>query len=183
MSTATFRSTLLCAAVLWLAGCAASGSNVQVTRDPNADLSKYNTYVFANSDPKQAGAIADPVVRRRIADIIAAQLAARGYQPAAQGQVPSLAVNFTGSTSQQQRTFMEGPGMGYYGYGWRQDLGGFDNYQYRQGTLVVDLVDPKTKDLVWRARVTEALSESYSDANWQKIEQSIAAAFKDLPQR
>lgn len=177
----TFR-TLACLSILALAACAAS-PNIQTTTDPKADLSKYTTYAFVASDPKEPGAITDPMVRQRLANMIAAQLSTRGYQMAAQGQTPTLAVHFTGSVSQQQRVFMEGPGQGFYGYGWRQDMGGFDTSSYRKGTLTVDLVDPKQKQLVWQARISEALTESYSEENFARIERSIAAAFKDLPAR
>ena len=177
-----FLRFVACLPVLALAACAGS-PNVQTTTDPKADLSKYTTYAFVNSDPKEAGAITDPMLRRRLADMIAAQLSSRGYQMAAVGQVPTLAVHFTGSVSQQQRVFMEGPGQGFYGYGWRQDMGGFDTSNYRKGTLTVDLVDPKQKQLVWRARVSEALTESYAEDNWMRIERALATAFKDLPPR
>ena len=172
--------TSACLLLLVLAACA-SGPNFQTVTDPRADLSKYTTYAFVNSDPKEAGAITDPMLRRRLADMIAAQLSTRGYQIAAQGQAPTLAVHFTGSVSQQQRVFMEGPGQGFYGYGWRQDMGGFDTSNYRKGTLTVDLVDPRQKQLVWQARISEALTESYSEENFARIERAVAAAFKELP--
>ncbi|MGH8619276.1 MAG: DUF4136 domain-containing protein [Burkholderiales bacterium] len=177
---ATFRR-LACLSLLALAACAGGSPNVQTTTDPKADLSKYTTYAFANSDPKEPGTITDPIIRQRLAGMIAAQLSARGYQMAAQGQAPALAVHFTGSISQQQRVFMEGPGQGYYGYGWRQDMGGFDTSNYRKGSLTVDLVDPRLKQRVWQARVSEALTESYSEENWKRIESALATAFKDLP--
>jgi len=179
--TLSFR-TLACLPLLALAACAAS-PNVQTTTDPKTDLSKYNTFAFVTSDPKEPGAITDALIRQRLASMIAAQLSTRGYQIAAQGQQPTLAVHFTGSVSQQQRVFMEGPGQGFYGYGWRQDMGGFDTSNYRKGTLTVDLVDPKLKQLVWQARISEALTESYSEENFARIERAIAAAFKDFPQR
>lgn len=178
---ATFR-ILACLSILALAACAAA-PNIQITSDPKADLSKFTTYAFVNSDPKEPGTITDPMVRQRLANMIAAQLSTRGYQMAAQGQAPSLAVHFTGSVTQQQRVFMEGPGQGFYGYGWRQDMGGFDTSTYRKGTLTVDLIDPRQKQLVWQARISEALTESYSEENFARIERALATAFKDLPAR
>jgi hypothetical protein len=178
-ATARFLPCLL---ALALAACA-SAPDVQTKKDPNADLSKYTTYAFVNADPKEPGTITDPMVRQRLANMIAAQLSTRGYQIAAQGQAPTLAVHFTGSVSQQQRVFMEGPGQGFYGYGWRQDMGGFDTSNYRKGTLTIDLIDPKQKQLVWQARIDQALTESYSEENFTSIERAIAAAFKDLPAR
>jgi len=178
---ATFR-TFACLSILALAACASS-PDIQITTDPKADLSKFTTFAFVNADAKEPGTITDPMVRQRLANMIAAQLSTRGYQIAAQGQAPTLAVHFTGSVSQQQRVFMEGPGQGFYGYGWRQDMGGFDTANYRKGTLTVDLIDPKQKQLVWQARISEALTESYSEENFTRIERAIAAAFKDLPAR
>jgi hypothetical protein len=54
---------------------------------------------------------------------------------------------------------------------------------YRQGTLFVDLVDLAKRRLLWRTRISEALSAGYSEDNWKKIDRALGEAFEGLPAR
>jgi hypothetical protein len=47
----------------------------------------------------------------------------------------------------------------------------------------VDLVELATSRLVWRSRVSEALSAGYSEDNWKKLESALEQAFEKLPTR
>ena len=141
-------------AVIALVACA-SAPDIQTTFDFQADLAKYRTFAFVQGDPKANGAITDQQVRGRLEQLIANQLKARGYAQAAEGQTADLAVHFAGHMTPKQQVFMAGR-PGPYDYGWgRAQAGGYESMDYRQGTLIIDLVDLPRGQLLWRTRISE----------------------------
>jgi hypothetical protein len=51
---------------------------------------------------------------------------------------------------------------------------------YKEGTLVVDMYDAKTKQLLWRGSAEGTLSNK-ADKNETKLEKAVAKMFKDFP--
>ncbi len=179
--TRTFTMIAL-ALTLFLAG-AATAADIQTTVDPAADLGKFRTFTFLKPDPKANGAITDKRVYDRLRYMIAQRLNARGYKPAAPGQSADLGVLFAGHVEPKQRVLVTGR-PGPYSYDWgRTQLGGESTLEYREGTLYVDLVELSRDQLVWRTRITEALTAGYSEENWKKTEKALTEAFKKLPSR
>jgi hypothetical protein len=175
-----FARTLLVAATLLLTG-AVTAADIQTTVEPEADLAKYRTFTFLQADPKAKGAITDKRAQERLRYLIAQHLNKRGYKPAPPGQAGELGVHFSGHVEPKQRVLMVGR-PGPYSYGWGQtQLGGESTLDYREGTLYVDLVDLSKDQLVWRTRITEALTAGYSEENWKKTDRALAEAFKKLP--
>jgi len=184
MAGRAYTRALLAATAIVLSACAATpGADVQATLDPEANLGNYQTYTFVQGDPKEQGAITDPRVQQRLQQMVGSQLISKGYAPAAPGQDAQLGVNLAGNVVPKQRVFVTGR-PGPYDYNWgRVELGGYQTADYRQGTLFVDVVDLARKRLLWRGRISEALSEGYSDENWQKVNRALAEAFKSFPAR
>ena len=173
------------AAAMLLAARAAAlcAADVQTAADPKADLAKYQTFAFLEPDPGAKGAITDKAVRERLRYMIAQHLNKRGYKPATPGQAADLAVNFAGHAEPKQRAMMVGR-PGPYSYSWgNTEVGGFDLADYREGNLVIDLVDLAKGQLLWRARIKEALTPGYSEENWKKADKALAEAFAKLPAR
>jgi hypothetical protein len=169
-------------AIIALAACA-SAPDIQTTFDFQADLTQYRTFAFVQGDTKAAGAITDPQVRSRLGQFIATQLRARGYAPAAEGQTADLAVHFAGHMLPKQQVFMAGR-PGPYDYGWgRAQAGGYGSMDYRQGTLIIDLVDLPRGQLLWRTRISAALPAGYSEETWKRVELVLSDAFRTLPAR
>ena len=172
---------MLAAAAL-LAACAAP-PGIQTTLDPQADISRYRTFVFLEGGPKTEGAITDKRVNDRLRHMIAVRLGARGYVPAASGQPADLGVHYAGKVVPKQSVLMVGR-PGPYDYSWgRTELGGYDTMDYREGTLYIDLVELATNRLVWRSRISEAFSAGYCEDNWKKLESALEQAFEKLPTR
>jgi hypothetical protein len=53
-------------------------------------------------------------------------------------------------------------------------------YEYREGTLITDLVDAAKKELVWRATMMANLENNAAD-NIELGKQAIAKAFENYP--
>jgi hypothetical protein len=179
------RSRAYAAAALLLAVALspAGAAEVKTTADPAADFGRYATFTFLEPDPKAKGAITDPKVRERLRYMIAVHLNSRGYKPAPPGKSGDLGVHFSGHADPKQRAMMVGR-PGPYDYGWgHTEVGGFSTMDYRDGNLVVDLVDLSKSRLLWRAQIQQALTAGYSEENWKKADKALAEAFKKLPPR
>ncbi len=178
-----FARALPILALMMLTMGAAVAADIKTTADPSADLGKYRTFTFLEADPKGKGAITDKKAQERLRYMIAQQLNKRGYQPVPPGQTADLGVHFAGHVEPKQSVLMTGR-PGPYSYNWgRTELGGQDTYDYREGTLIVDLIDLAGNRLLWRTRIQEALTASYSEENWKKAERELGEAFKKLPAR
>ena len=177
------RAYAAAALVLAMALPPAWGADVKTTADPAADLGRYGTFTFLEPDPKAKGAITDKRVRERLRYMIAVHLNSRGYKPAAPGKTGELGVHFSGHAAPKQSALMVGR-PGPYSYGWgNTEVGGFSTMDYREGNLVVDLVDLSKDRLLWRAQIQQALTAGYSEENWKNADKALAEAFKKLPAR
>jgi Domain of unknown function (DUF4136) len=67
------------------------------------------------------------------------------------------------------------------GYGWGAGYGGgVTTVEYKEGTLILDLVEPAKKQLIWRATIVGTLQESSED-NVEIGDKAIAKAFESYP--
>jgi hypothetical protein len=75
------------------------------------------------------------------------------------------------------------------GWGWRRfgggGLGGFGESEtteqdYKEGTLVVDMYDAKTKQLIWRSSAEDTLSNKEAK-NEKNLEKGVAKMLKKFP--
>ena len=74
-----------------------------------------------------------------------------------------------------------GGGWGWQGFGGLQDGSiNITEQDYKEGTLVIDMYDGKTKQLLWRGSAEGTLSEKAAkDEN--KLDKAVAKMFKDFP--
>ncbi len=140
-------------ASLLIAGSCAPYITVSQDYDRRADFAGYKTYDWMprpDKMPRSAWAAleSNPLLEKRIKDISEETLAARGLTKAASN--PDLLINFyVGFNDRIDITnwgYFYGPFWGYYWPG----LGPYDAYTYQEGTLVLDFVDAKKNEMVWR---------------------------------
>src|SRR5262245_53487626 len=140
------RMTLLFLALI-LPAC--TTFDVKTEHDPTADFSRYRTFVFA--DPADIGEERTPdevALRDRIEPAIAEELKDKGFQFLQPDQQADLAVYYWVNIQAKRRKAW---GRGY-SWGARYG-GGVTSYPYREGTLVLDLVEPTKRELVGRATI------------------------------
>ena len=82
----------------------------------------------------------------------------------------------------RSKTFYDGFGGG--GWRWR-GFGGFGEsttteQDYKEGTLVIDLFDGKTKQLIWRGSTESVLSDK-AEKNEKNLDKGVAKMFKNFP--
>jgi len=156
---------------------AAFAQHVKTDFDHQANFSQYKTYSWQEIKP------ANSLWDARIKNAVDAQLAAKGWtQVDSGGDVAVVAIKTT-QTKRSLQTFYDGFGGGW---GWRRFGGGgfgestTTEQDYKEGTLVVDLFDAKTKQLIWRGSAEDTLSDK-ADKNEKNLDKGVAKMFKDFP--
>src|SRR5713101_9748697 len=128
--------------MMFLLAGRSSAQQVKTDYDRGTNFGQYKTYSWEHVKTKDALDV------DRIKSAVNAALIAKGWtQVDSGGDVSIVAVEIM-QNQQTLNTFYDG-----FGGGWR--WGGFGNATtttetYQVGTLVVDLFDAKTKNLIWR---------------------------------
>lgn len=161
---------------LWLAILTpALAQHVQTDFDHQANFSQYKTYSWQAIKPENS------LWDSRIKSAVDAQLAAKGWSRVdTDGAVAIVAVK-TSRTQRTLNTFYDG-----FGGGWRwRGFGGFGEStttenDYKEGTLIIDLYDAKTKQLIWRGSVEDMISDK-AEKNEKNLDKGVAKMFKSFP--
>jgi hypothetical protein len=164
-------------------GCV--GPTVRTDFDPAADFTTFQTYAFAGmTDVNQGGVLDNSLIRQRIEQMVGQQLSNKGLRKVGVEDNPDLLVHYWVGLKEKQRVESTGPAVGAYGrrggYGWGAGYSGVTTYDYTEGTLIVDLVTPAKKELVWRGTVVGMLEDS-KEKNIQMVNEGLAKAFEDYP--
>lgn len=138
---------LLSVALLFvLASC--SSVRVNADYDKNANFGQYKTYAFHKSGIDKAE-ISD-LDKKRILRSIDAQMSAKGFS---KSDSPDLLVNIFTKERERVDVNQYYSGWGYgWGYGWNPYFWGGRPYvtTSTEGTLYIDLIDAKNKELIWQ---------------------------------
>jgi hypothetical protein len=155
----------------------AAAQQVKTDYDRSANFAQYKTYSWEQVKTQ------DPLDVDRIKTAVNSALAARGWtQVDAGGDVSIVAVEIT-RNQQTLNTFYDGLGGGW---GWRRFGGGgfgeatTTTETYKVGTVVVDLFDTKTKQLIWRGAESDTLSNN-SNKNIKNLDKGVEKMFKQFP--
>ena len=163
------------------AAAAIQAQKVKVLADPNADLARYTSYQWDKPQPP-----GNPLVQQTIIASIEQAMAAKGLTKVEDGADVTV-VYFTATNTDIQ--------IGYPS--WSHSMGsgdmtgiavGTQTWPVHKGTMVIDLVDGKSKNSVWRGTATQILKDGPSgnitkDAKKveQPIRKSIEKMFKQFP--
>ncbi len=170
------RRTLLTAlvAVLFVAGC--STLQVSTDYDKGTDFSQYKTFSWYDT-----GEMKDSIMARRIENVLSDALAARGLKRVESGGDVWLVAHGRLSKQTQINTYNTGWG---YGWGWYGGMGMTTSTvsEIPVGTLIVDLVDGKKKDMVWRGIASDTLDPQAAPEEREKRLRGVAAKlFENFP--
>jgi hypothetical protein len=169
------RFISMCAAVSLVTLAAAFAQHVRTDFDHQANFGQYKTYSWQEIKP------GDSLWDSRIKNAVDAQLEDKGLTQAADGGDIAIVAIKTSQTQKTLQTFYDG-----FGGGWRwRGFGDFGEsttteQDYQEGTLVIDLYDAKTKQLVWRGSTESVLSDK-AEKNEKNLEKGVAKMFKDFP--
>ena len=175
-----------------LAGC--STLEVSSDFDPKADFANLETYNWLDEPQKPTG---DPridgntLLENRIHGAVDRELAARGYRKVDSN--PDFLVAYHVSLDRRQSVqtlnsyYGYGPGWGY-GYGASYRPGYWAGapetyvYEYEEGTLIVDIVNPHNKELMWRGSATDEVNfKSTPEKDQAQIDNAVHEMLERFP--
>jgi hypothetical protein len=171
------RLITVCVAVSLVVATAGFAQHVQTDFDHQANFAQYKTYSWQEIKPGTS------LWDSRIKSAVDGQLEAKGLAQVADGGDIAIVAIKTSQTQRTLQTFYDG-----FGGGWRwRGFGGFGEsstteQDYREGTLVIDLYDGKTKQLIWRGSTESVLSDK-AEKNEKNLDQGVAKMFKNFPPR
>ncbi len=148
---------------LFLAAC----SNVTVNADyePETDFSAFDTYAWFPQTPTST---VSEILIERIQNAVNAELDGKGMKRVEPGEA-SLMINQRVSVTEKLQ--VNDP---YFAY---------DRFQtYEEGTLLIDLVDPKTNRLVWRGTGQTKLKElKTAEERTSRVNEVVGAVLAQYP--
>lgn len=175
------RITVVALALTAAAAC----SSVRVTTDydPEVDFSGVGTYAWLDERSGVEGDRADvtSLLDRRIRRAVGDELRGKGIAPVARDEAQLLVSYHLGVEKKLDiNTIHTGYGYGRDWYG----AGGTSHTtvsEYEEGTLLIDFIDPSSKQLVWRgsgqARVRQSTSPKEREELVRKAVAEILASF------
>jgi hypothetical protein len=159
--------------------------------DSQADFASYRNYAFIQPSPPEgatpeegvptpsADLVASQLNERRVQAAIERELRARGLEPAPEDSA-DLLVAFNLSSREASRPEFYPGGMAYgWPYGWWYDhWDAVYTRIYTEGLVIVDLVDAKSRQLVWRGWTADPLpSQGYGNV----VDHAIGQVMHNYP--
>jgi hypothetical protein len=167
-----------------LSGCAVTDF------DHSADFAKYKTFEWGRSQIDVSNPLYDSdLIDQKIRNTVEEEFAKRGIVSA--NDQADLTVRFHTFTEERERrsSAMLHPGYRYFPYAYHPFAFGWIYHpywmmpprteQYTEGTLILDVIDNKTDDLVWRGSVSGDV-EDVSRLRKQ-IDKAVKAIIKKYP--
>lgn len=137
--------------LILLAAAGAWAQKITVEFDQAADFTRYKTFAIRDGQLNSRNpALNSELVKKRIEADIARDLTARGLEVTTGKSDLNVRYHF-GSVRKAE---IERYPAGWYGMGTR-----VVRVPYTEGTLVIDLRDPRTRSLVWRGIASEEKSD------------------------
>ncbi|WP_335965645.1 DUF4136 domain-containing protein [Galbibacter sp. PAP.153] len=164
-------------------------AQIQSDYDKSIDFASYKTYSFEGWE-KNSDQVLTDFDKKRITDAIQSELTARGMSMVDSGAdvAVTLYVVVNKKTSKTAYTDFNGS-LGYggrWGWGWGLAPGmvsattTFDEDDYMEGTLVVDMYDGQTKKLAWQGVITSVVKEKAEQRD-KSIPKKIKKLMKKYP--
>jgi len=148
---------LLLSSILMSITLGCSAVSVSSDYDLNVDFSKYKTFYIHTGELQGSKLESVPLVKKRVLDAIESELLKKSFtkQDSTKADMTVFALANTAEK-------MNVNSYGYsYGYGWGPYPYGrnIDVSYYTQGSLIIDFVDNKKNELIWRGIGTAVIQD------------------------
>jgi len=185
---------------IFMLGLGCATVDVAYDFDPEADFSALHTYGW-QPIPKRSKA--DAFVIKRIKAAVAQEMDAKGFRESE--SAPDFTIALHGSKERkvdvQEWGYSYSPRAYYHPYGFRDDRpgglsgprwgrgedyeeyrSGTDVYEYEEGTLIIDIVDAKKKELLWRGSATDVIDPLASpEERTRTINETVKSILVNFP--
>jgi hypothetical protein len=192
--------TTLTAALALASGACSSGIRVRTTTAPDAELAGLHTFRVLDAPTRRADAPRlphdDPMLDNSITNQALRQDLVQGLQ--GKGYTldtdnPDFVVAYYAGTKEKMDTTYWNPDPYWryryrgYRYGWAWPWFGYAAphpvmhvQEYTEGSVIVDVVDPKTKELLWRGQGVAPVSDD-PKTYAKELGQTVNAILKKFP--
>lgn len=163
-------------AVALLLGTATTlaAQDVRYNSMPGTDFSKYHTYKWVSIE---GGAHPNQIMDAEIKQAVDSQLASKGLTKT-DGETADLLVGYQIAVDQEKQWNAWGMGGGVRWGG----MGSATSSTINVGTLVLDMYDPTTKQLVWTGNATRTIDPSSSqEKNQKNLNKAMQKLLKHYP--
>ncbi len=180
--------TCLFGGLLVSAGIAAYAAEVRTDFDKHADFSRIHNYCWGQVST------ADPLYETRIKDQVKKDLESKGWQESSGNCDATIFVKGNVHNQKELQTYYSGLGggwggmWGWGGWGWRDGWWGpagmgettTTEVSKPVGSLVIDIFDGQSKNLIFRGIATGDVSKS-ADKNTHNLDKDIDKMFDHFP--
>jgi hypothetical protein len=165
-------------ALLIVSSCSPS-LRVYTDYDREFNIQKYPTYTWAEdkeiesrNNPLYYNELNDKRIKKAVND----QLSGKGYQLVSEN--PDVLIHY--HIVVEDRSEIRTDPYGFYGPYWTRSR--TYSYSYRQGTLIIDLMDASNKYLLWRGWAVSVMDQTYDLIETEvMITKAVIEIFEKLP--
>jgi len=157
-------------------------SSISVTSDYDiyADFSSYKTFYIYSGVLKDSRLESVPLVKKRVLDAIETEMLKKGFSKEDSSNADMM-IYAQATTAEKMNVNSYGYG---YGYGWGPYPYGrnIDVSYYTQGSLILDFVDNKKDELIWRGIGSAVLdNKGTPEERQQFINDAVAKILDQYP--
>lgn len=160
--------------VVGVAACAVVlAQDVTTNSMPGTNFAKYHTYKWVSIE---GGAHPNQIIDQEIKQSIDTQMASKGFTKT-DADTADLYLGYQVAVDQEKQWNAFGMGRGFGG-----GMGQATSSTISNGTLVLDMYDSATKQLVWQGRATKTLNPSSNqEKNEKNLNNAMAKLLKKFP--
>jgi len=152
----------------------ATGQDVRHNAMPGVDFSKYHTYKWVNIE---GGTHPNQIVDAEIKQSVDSQLTSKGLTKSDSDKA-DLYVGYQVAVDQEKQWNAYGMGGGVRFGG----MGTASSSTINVGTLVLDMYDPTSKQLVWTGQATKTIEPSSNqEKNQKNLNKAMQKLLKEYP--
>jgi hypothetical protein len=162
--------------LLLLAAACSAIYDVSYDFDAEMDLTDYGTYEWL---PIPEALRTDSILVKRVKSATDARLSEKGFRMTADNPDFLIAMHVGSEEKVTQRDW------GYtYSRHWRGGGGGRRYFRYQEGTLVLDFVDGKSRQLAWRGQAKGFVDKNSNPRKDEKlVNEAVRKILKHFPPR
>jgi len=176
------KRLVILGAIHLLALAAFAAEPVDIRAKAGVDFSQYETYAWTSHEyliegsPLREGAPLDQRIRGAADKLIKG----RGFKRVEREESPDLMINYVGMSND----YFQAEGITKEiapGVKWIGDVNAHSMRSYREGTLVFEVIDTKTEEMIWSGWVTE-LAPTIEKLR-SRAEKATRKVFKHFPSK
>jgi Domain of unknown function (DUF4136) len=171
------RRVLLAGVTFLMISVSVAFADTKTDYDHSVNFNKYQTFAW-KTDKNNDAIVANSIVLSRIQDAATMQLTVRGMSENDQDPDLYLIPHVTARNVQYVDYF---PGAGWNDWGWNAWNWNGTVFSYVEGTIILDMVDARTNELVWRSISTKSGDDLIDVQKAKKVNKMMADAFKHFP--